>query len=137
MADVKAEIKELGDKIVALSLLDAQALSTYLKDTYGIEAAAGGAVMMAAPAGGGAAAAPAEGESYSQKVVFEVARDANKIEIRRAVQDLFKVTVTDVRTVVVRGKVKRVGRFSGQRPSWKKAFVTLKPGDDISFFEGV
>jgi large subunit ribosomal protein L23 len=69
--------------------------------------------------------------------LFEVARDANKIEIRAAVQQLFKVTVTDVRTLVVRGKVKRVGRFSGQRPSWKKAFVTLKPGDNIEFFEGV
>ena len=86
---------------------------------------------------GGAEAAAAEGESYAQKVVFEVARDSNKIEIRHAVQDLFKVTVTEVRTLVVRGKVKRVGRFSGQRPSWKKAFVTLKPGDNIEFFEGV
>jgi large subunit ribosomal protein L23 len=86
---------------------------------------------------GGAAFAAAEGESYAQKVVFEVARDANKIEIRRAVEKLFKVTVKDVRTLVVRGKQKRVGRFSGQRPSWKKAFVTLKPGDNIEFFEGV
>lgn len=86
---------------------------------------------------GGNATAPAEGETYAQKVVFEVARDANKIDIRRAVEQLFKVTVTDVRTLVVRGKVKRVGRFSGQRPSWKKAFVTLKPGDNIEFFEGV
>ena len=86
---------------------------------------------------GGASVAAAEGEAYAQKVVFEVARDANKIEIRQAVQDLFKVTVTEVRTLVMRGKVKRVGRFSGQRPSWKKAFVTLKPGDNIEFFEGV
>jgi len=86
---------------------------------------------------GGATFAPAEGEAYAQKVVFEVARDANKIDIRRAVEQLFKVTVADVRTLVVRGKVKRVGRFSGQRPSWKKAFVTLKPGDNIEFFEGV
>ena len=86
---------------------------------------------------GGAAWAPAEGEAYAQKVVFEVARDANKIDIRRAVEQLFKVSVTEVRTLVVRGKVKRVGRFSGQRPSWKKAFVTLKPGDNIEFFEGV
>jgi large subunit ribosomal protein L23 len=86
---------------------------------------------------GGAASAAAEGEAYAQKVVFEVARDANKIDIRRAVEQLFKVSVTDVRTLVVRGKVKRVGRFSGQRPSWKKAFVTLKPGDNIEFFEGV
>ncbi len=86
---------------------------------------------------GGAASAAAEGEAYAQKVVFEVARDANKIDIRKAVAQLFKVSVTDVRTLVVRGKVKRVGRFSGQRPSWKKAFVTLKPGDNIEFFEGV
>ena len=86
---------------------------------------------------GGASVAAAEGEAYAQKVVFEVARDANKIEIRSAIQTLFKVTVTDVRTLVVRGKEKRVGRFSGRRPSWKKAFVTLKPGDNIEFFEGV
>ena len=86
---------------------------------------------------GGGATAAVEGEAYAQKVVFEVARDANKIEIRSAVENLFKVTVTDVRTLVVRGKVKRMGRFSGQRPSWKKAFVTLKPGDNIEFFEGV
>ena len=86
---------------------------------------------------GGAATAPPEGESYAQQAVFEVARDSNKVEIRRAVQDLFKVTVTDVRTCIVRGKVKRVGRFSGQRPAWKKAFVTLKAGDSIEFFEGV
>ena len=58
MADVKAEIKELGDKIVALTLLDAQALSTYLKDTYGIEAAAGGVAVAAGPAA--VAASPAE-----------------------------------------------------------------------------
>jgi len=86
---------------------------------------------------GGNASSPAEGDAYSQKVVFEVARDANKIEIKRAVQTLFKVTVSDVRTLVVRGKTKRVGRFSGRRPAWKKAFVTLKPGDNIEFFEGV
>ncbi len=86
---------------------------------------------------GGADEGFAEGEAYSQKVLFEVSRDANKIEVRHAVQELFKVTVTDVRTLVVRGKEKRVGRFSGRRPSWKKAFVTLKPGDNIEFFEGV
>ena len=86
---------------------------------------------------GGAAEAPAEGEAYAQQLVFEVAKDANKIEIRNAIQSLFKVTVTQVRTVVVRGKVKRVGRFSGQRPGWKKAVVTLKAGDNIEFFQGV
>ena len=86
---------------------------------------------------GGAAHGHAEGDAYAQQVVFEVARDANKIEIRGAVQTLFKVTVTSVRTLVVRGKQKRVGRFSGRRPAWKKALVTLKPGDNIEFFEGV
>jgi len=86
---------------------------------------------------GGAAEAAAEGEEYAQQVVFEVAKDANKIEIRHAVQSLFNVTVTGVRTLVVRGKQKRVGRFSGMRPSWKKAVVTLKAGDNIEFFEGV
>jgi len=86
---------------------------------------------------GGGASAAAEGDEYAQQVVFEVAKDANKIEIRRAVQDLFKVTVTDVRTIVVRGKAKRIGRFGGRRPAWKKAYVTLKAGDNIEFFEGV
>jgi len=86
---------------------------------------------------GGAAGSAAEGESYSQQVVFEVARDANKIEIKGAIEKLFKVTVNDVRTLIVRGKEKRIGRFSGRRQSWKKAFVTLKAGDNIEFFEGV
>jgi large subunit ribosomal protein L23 len=86
---------------------------------------------------GGGAAAPVEGEAFAQKVVFEVARDANKLEIKSAIQQLFKVTVTGVRTLVVRGKEKRVGRFAGRRPAWKKAFVTLQPGDNIEFFEGV
>lgn len=86
---------------------------------------------------GGAAVRPPEGEDYAQQVVFEVARDANKIEIRDAVKSLFNVEVTGVRTIVVRGKQKRVGRFMGMRPSWKKAIVTLKARDSISFFEGV
>ena len=84
--------------------------------------------------GGGTSAG---GEEYSQKVVFEVARDANKIEIRHAVEALFNVEVTDVRTLIVRGKVKRIGRFVGKRPNWKKAIVTLQAGDNIEFFEGV
>jgi large subunit ribosomal protein L23 len=86
---------------------------------------------------GGAAEAVAEGEDYAQQIVFEVAKDANKVEIRNAVQSLFKVTVAGVRTIIVRGKEKRVGRFTGRRPAWKKAIVTLKPGDNIEFFEGV
>ena len=56
--------------------------------------------------------------------------------MKQAVETLFKVNVTDVRTAIVRGKNKRVGRSVGQRPNWKKAFVTLKEGDNIDFFEG-
>ena len=85
MADVKSEIKELGDKIVALSLLDAQALSTYLKDTYGIEAAAGGGVMMAAPAAGGGAAAPAAEVQNTFDVVLKAAGD-KKIQVIKVVR---------------------------------------------------
>ena len=72
---------------------------------------------------------------YRQKVFFEVAREANKIEIRRAVEDLFKVKVHDVRTMIVRGKDKRIGRFAGRRPNWKKAIVTLAEGQRIELFE--
>ena len=88
MADVKSEIKELGDKIVALSLLDAQALSSYLKDTYGIEAAAGG-VMMAAGGGGGggggAAAPAAEAAQTTFDVVLKSAGD-KKIQVIKVVR---------------------------------------------------
>lgn len=86
---------------------------------------------------GGAADRPAEGDDYAQQVVFEVVRDANKVEIRNAIENLFKVEVTHVRTLVARGKDKRVGKYSGRRPAWKKAVVTLKPGQTIAFFEGV
>lgn len=86
---------------------------------------------------GGAADRPVEGEDYAQQVVFEVVRDANKVEIRNAIEALFKVSVTHVRTLVARGKDKRVGKYSGRRPAWKKAVVTLKAGDQIAFFEGV
>ncbi len=80
---------------------------------------------------GGAVEAPAEGVEYSQKILFEVDRDANKLEIRDAVQKLFNVNVLEVRTQIVRGKLKRIGRFEGRRPHWKKAIVTLKAGDKI------
>ncbi len=73
-----------------------------------------------------------EGNQY----VFEVDRQANKIEIRSAVEHLFKVKVHTVRTVNVLGKVKRLGRKYGKRPDWKKAIVTLREGDRIDFFEG-
>jgi len=72
----------------------------------------------------------------SRQYVFEVHRDANKIEIQSAVEQLFKVTVLQVRTSNVLGKVKRLGRRYGKRPDWKKAIITLKEGDRIDFFEG-
>jgi large subunit ribosomal protein L23 len=71
----------------------------------------------------------------SNQVVFEVALAANKIEIKSAVESLFSVKVTDVNTLVQRGKVKRVGARMGKRPNWKKAVVTLRAGDDIQFFD--
>jgi large subunit ribosomal protein L23 len=69
------------------------------------------------------------------KVVFEVRLDANKIQIRDAVEQLFGVKVTDVNTLVQRGKAKRMGRRAAQRPNWKKAVVTLRAGDEIRFFD--
>jgi large subunit ribosomal protein L23 len=69
------------------------------------------------------------------KVVFEVALAANKIQIREAVETLFNVKVTDVSTLVQRGKPKRMGRSELKRPNWKKAIVTLREGDDIQFFD--
>ena len=68
---------------------------------------------------------------------FEVARDANKLEIRRAVEFIFHVKVTDVRTMQVRGKEKRQGRFAGRRSDWKKAIVTLEPDQKIELFEQI
>jgi large subunit ribosomal protein L23 len=76
-------------------------------------------------------------EDVRPKVFFEVAGDANKIEIKHAVEALFNVKVDDVHTQIVRGKEKRVGRFMGRRPNWKKAIVTLVKGNKIDFFEGV
>ena len=67
--------------------------------------------------------------------VFKVSPKANKIEIKTAVEALFSVKVTDVNTLVQRGKVKRMGRTLGKRPNWKKAVVTLREGDDIQFFD--
>ncbi len=67
---------------------------------------------------------------------FEVHRDATKIQVKEAVETLFKVHVLAVRTAIARGKTKRVGRNVGRRPNWKKAFVTLKEGETIALFEG-
>ncbi len=73
----------------------------------------------------------------NQVYTFVVARQANKIEIAQAVEKLFNVKVDSVRTMHYRGKQRRVGRNVGQRPSWKKAVVTLRAGDTIEIFEGV
>ena len=70
------------------------------------------------------------------KVAFVVAREANKEEIKEAVEQLFKVKVVKVATANVRGKTRRVGRTTGKRPDWKKAVVTLRAEDRIDFFEG-
>ena len=67
---------------------------------------------------------------------FRVLDDAHKIEIRHAVEEMFDVTVTDVRTVTVQSKPKRRGASRGRRPGWKKAIVELRPGDRIDLFEG-
>ena len=97
MADVKQEIKDIGDKIVALSLLDAQALSTYLKETYGIEAAAGGAVMMAGPAAG-PAAAPAEVQNTFD-VVLKAAGD-KKIQVIKVVRSATGLGLKEAKDLV-------------------------------------
>ncbi len=70
-------------------------------------------------------------------VVLEVAKDATKADIKRAVEEVFKVKVMGVRTSVVRGKNARVGRFAGKKRNWKKAYVKLGEGHTIEFFEGV
>ena len=71
------------------------------------------------------------------KYLFKVSVRANKNEIKNAVEKLFNVEVDDVNTLMVRGKVSRMGRRMGKRPNWKKAIVTLKEGETIEFFEGV
>ena len=66
-----------------------------------------------------------------------MARDANKIEIQRAVESIFRVKVVEVRTMQMRGKEKRMGRFAGRRNDWKKALVTLQPDQKIELFEQI
>jgi large subunit ribosomal protein L23 len=73
----------------------------------------------------------------NNQVAFEVDPKANKVEIRQAVEKAFGVHVLAVRTVNMQGKKKRLGRFLGRRSNWKKAVVTMAPGDHIDFFEGV
>jgi len=71
------------------------------------------------------------------KYIFEVHQDASKSDIRGAVETLFKVNVTNVNTLIVRGKVKSLGRMRNKKPNWKKAIVTLESNDSIDFFDGV
>ena len=73
----------------------------------------------------------------SNQISFEVERSANRVEIARAVEKIFNVRVAKTRTMHIRGKIKRRGRILGKRKDWKKAIVTLMPGEHIDFFEGV
>ena len=73
----------------------------------------------------------------AQQVTFRVPLWATKIEVRKAVEKIFNKKVVEVKTVTVRGKMKRVGRLTGKLPDWKKAIVRLKAGERIDFFEGV
>ncbi len=74
-------------------------------------------------------------DEYNQ-VTFEVDPRANRIEVQRAVEKIFNVKVDSISTMNVKGKVKRRGRITGKRRDWKKAIVTLMPGERIEFFEG-
>ena len=76
-------------------------------------------------------------KELENRVAFEVARSANKLEIKNAIEEAFKVSVKAVNVVNVKGKIKRLGRNIGKRRDWKKAIVTLKEGETIEFFEGV
>lgn len=77
------------------------------------------------------------GEAGEPQYAFIVARDANKVEIKSAVERLFNVEVAKVRTMNYRGKARRVGRHLGKRPAYKKAIVKLKDGESIDVYEGV
>lgn len=76
-------------------------------------------------------------KELSNQIALEVDRRANKIEIRRAIETLFKTEVLEVKTINVQGKMRRVGKNRGRRSDWKKAIVRLAPGKRIEFFEGV
>ena len=73
----------------------------------------------------------------NNQLTFEVDRRANRVEIKKAIENIFNVNVVGVRTMQVKGKTKQRGRIVGKRRDWKKAIVTLMPGERIDFFEGV
>lgn len=76
-------------------------------------------------------------QEQGNRVMFQVKRSANKLQIKEAVQSIFNVTVLDVNTINVKPKTQRFGRHQGQTKAWKKAIVLLKEGDRIDFFDGV
>jgi len=76
-------------------------------------------------------------KEQANQYLFEVAKDANKLEIARAIEAIFRVDVVSVNTISVRGKEKRLGRFVGRTSDRKKAVVTIREGQNIEFFEGV
>ena len=76
-------------------------------------------------------------QEQGNRVMFQVRRSANKLQIREAVQNIFNVTVLDVNTINVKPKGRRFGRHQGQSKAWKKAIVLVKEGDRIDFCEGV
>jgi large subunit ribosomal protein L23 len=73
----------------------------------------------------------------NNEYVFEVDKKASKYDIKTAVETAFKVKVATVRTVIMPGKIRRMGRFAGKTPTWKKAFVRLQAGQNITVFENV
>ncbi len=75
-------------------------------------------------------------EAFNQ-VSFKISREANRIEVKNAIENIFNVKVAGVRTMQVKGKTKQRGRIIGKRKDWKKAIVTLMQGERIDFFEGV
>ena len=75
-------------------------------------------------------------QEQGNRVMFQVKRSANKLQIKEAVQKIFSVTVLDVNTINVKPKDRRFGRHVGKTKQWKKAIVLLKAGDKIDFFEG-
>ncbi len=76
-------------------------------------------------------------KEQSNQIAFEVDRRANKILVRNAVENIFKVKVLGVKVINVKGKERRIGRNVGKKPDWKKAIVRIAPGETIEFFEGV
>jgi large subunit ribosomal protein L7/L12 len=121
MAEFAAEITELGDKIVALSLLQARQLSEYLKEKHGIEAAAGGAVMMAAPAGGGAAAGEAKAEEQTTFDVVLKAAGEKTIQVIKVVRAATNLGLKEAKELVTAApKVVKAGVDKAEAEKLKK-----------------